>query len=207
MTFEVAIVAAVTVLAALWRRREMYPAALAVIALMVAATVLFSILGSRAGGPLSGLTSVLFLLLIVIDLVLLFGSARAAAARRARRARKANEAEEQARAARAAYVQQWQQAWSDANGGAAPPEGLVPPVGFGAPATGTNTMAILAIIFGFGGGLLGIVFGHIALSQIRRTGEKGRGLALTGLIFGYLGLAALIVIVIVLATSTPSYYF
>lgn len=29
---------------------------------------------------------------------------------------------------RVAYVQQWQQAWSDANGGAAPPEGLMPPL-------------------------------------------------------------------------------
>lgn len=66
-------------------------------------------------------------------------------------------------------------------------------------------MAILAIIFGFGGGLLGIVFGHIALSQIRRTGEKGRGLALTGLIFGYLGLATLIVIIIVFATAASHF--
>jgi hypothetical protein len=60
----------------------------------------------------------------------------------------------------------------------------------------TNVMAILAIIFGLGGGLLGIVFGHIALSQIDRTGEAGRGLAYTGLIFGYLGLVALIVVLI-----------
>ncbi len=49
----------------------------------------------------------------------------------------------------------------------------------------------LAIIF-----IAAIIFGHIALRQIRRTGERGRGLALTGLILGYivlgLGLLALL---------------
>ncbi|MGV8875189.1 MAG: DUF4190 domain-containing protein, partial [Rhodococcus sp. (in: high G+C Gram-positive bacteria)] len=33
---------------------------------------------------------------------------------------------------------------------------------------------------------LGIIFGHISLSQIKRTGEQGRGLALAGLIIGYI---------------------
>lgn len=37
---------------------------------------------------------------------------------------------------------------------------------------------------------LGVIFGHIAISQINRTGEGGRGLALAGLIIGYVGMAA-----------------
>ncbi len=37
--------------------------------------------------------------------------------------------------------------------------------------------------------LAAIVLGHIALRQIRRTGERGRGLAVTGLILGYIVLA------------------
>lgn len=53
-------------------------------------------------------------------------------------------------------------------------------------ATQTNTMAILAIIFAFVFSPLGIVFGHLGRSQIRRTGEQGSGLALAGLILGYI---------------------
>lgn len=33
--------------------------------------------------------------------------------------------------------------------------------------------------------IAGIVTGHLALLQIKRTGEEGRALALTGLIAGY----------------------
>lgn len=49
-----------------------------------------------------------------------------------------------------------------------------------------------------------MVFGHVALSQIRLTGDKGRGLAMTGLIFGYRGLAALIVIIVVFTTAASN---
>ncbi len=55
----------------------------------------------------------------------------------------------------------------------------------------TNTLALVsmilslaAIVFGLTA-LAGVVCGHIALSQIRRTGEAGRGMALTGVIVGY----------------------
>jgi Domain of unknown function (DUF4190) len=48
----------------------------------------------------------------------------------------------------------------------------------------TNTMAILALIFGIIIAPLGIVFGFIARSQIKRTGESGDGLALAGIIIG-----------------------
>lgn len=53
----------------------------------------------------------------------------------------------------------------------------------------TNTFAVLALVFGILGGLLGVVFGHVALSQIKRTGEGGRGLAVAGLVLGYIYLA------------------
>ncbi|MDX2026922.1 DUF4190 domain-containing protein [Microcella sp.] len=51
--------------------------------------------------------------------------------------------------------------------------------------TRTNTLAVLSFIFSLGGGLLGIVFGHIALSQIKKSGESGRKLAIAGLVIGY----------------------
>lgn len=50
----------------------------------------------------------------------------------------------------------------------------------------TNVLAVLALVFAFLFAPLGIVFGHIARSQIKRTGEQGDGLALAGLILGYI---------------------
>jgi len=60
----------------------------------------------------------------------------------------------------------------------------------------TNTLAILALVLAFVVSIGGIICGHIALSQIKRTGEGGRGLALAGLVIGYVftGLGLLIVI-------------
>ncbi len=76
----------------------------------------------------------------------------------------------------------------------------------------TNTLAIIALILGFLVPIGGIICGHIALGQIKRTGEGGRGLALAGLIIGY-ALTALTVlfvvgyiIVIALAIGTASTY-
>ena len=46
-------------------------------------------------------------------------------------------------------------------------------------------LAVLALMFGVLGGYLAIVFGHIARSQIKRTGGKGAGLALAGHILCY----------------------
>lgn len=50
---------------------------------------------------------------------------------------------------------------------------------------GTNTMSIVSLVCAFVIAPLGIIFGHIALSQIKRTGEEGRGLAIAGLVVGY----------------------
>ena len=51
-------------------------------------------------------------------------------------------------------------------------------------------MAILAIITVWFTVILGLIFGHIALSQIKKTGERGRGLALTAVIVGWLAVVA-----------------
>lgn len=61
-----------------------------------------------------------------------------------------------------------------------------------APPPATNTMAILALIFGIIVAPLGVVFGFIARSQIKRTGESGDGLALAGIIIG--GIFTLLII-------------
>lgn len=62
----------------------------------------------------------------------------------------------------------------------------------------TNSLAIAALVMGFVFPLLAIPFGHVARSQIRRTGEQGGGMALAGLILGYLNLVILIVVMLVI---------
>jgi hypothetical protein len=47
-------------------------------------------------------------------------------------------------------------------------------------------MAILSLVFAFVFAPLGIVFGHVAKRQIRRTGEGGSGLATAGLVLSYI---------------------
>ncbi|WP_280274726.1 DUF4190 domain-containing protein [Nocardia wallacei] len=49
---------------------------------------------------------------------------------------------------------------------------------------GTNGFAIAALVTGILGGICGlsIVFGIIALVQIKKTGQRGRGLAIAGLV-------------------------
>ncbi|WP_297371857.1 DUF4190 domain-containing protein [Cryobacterium sp.] len=54
----------------------------------------------------------------------------------------------------------------------------------------TNTMSIVSLITGFFCSIAAVITGHLALGQIRRTGENGRGLAITGLVLGYLGIVA-----------------
>jgi peptidyl-prolyl cis-trans isomerase B (cyclophilin B) len=124
--------------------------------------------------------------------------------------------EAQQHAARVEHLRQWEAAYSAAHGGEKPPPGTIPPLNtygssaVAAPTGATNTMAILALVFGIGGGWLGILFGHMALSQIRRTGEQGRGLALAGLICGYIGAGITLIVIIVLivvSVNTRSYYY
>jgi peptidyl-prolyl cis-trans isomerase B (cyclophilin B) len=71
------------------------------------------------------------------------------------------------------------------------------PVGYGYPQPQpTNSMAIASLVCAFLLAPLGILFGHISLSQIRKTGEEGRGLAIAGLVIGYVITVLSIVIVV-----------
>jgi peptidyl-prolyl cis-trans isomerase B (cyclophilin B) len=71
----------------------------------------------------------------------------------------------------------------------------------------TNGMAIATMIFAFLFAPLGILFGHISLSQIKRSGEEGHGLAVAGLVISYLLTAfvamamAAVVVIAALAVS------
>ena len=49
----------------------------------------------------------------------------------------------------------------------------------------TNTLAIVSLILAFFLPLIGAILGHVALGQIKKSGEEGRGLALAGVIIGW----------------------
>lgn len=64
---------------------------------------------------------------------------------------------------------------------------------------GTNTMALLSMIVSlasilFGGlfSIIGVILGHIALKQIKISHEEGRGMALIGLVAGYIQLGLIV---------------
>ncbi len=72
--------------------------------------------------------------------------------------------------------------WFGANPYPEPPIISAPPP---APLRKTNIFATLSVVFAFVFAPIGAVCGHLGLSQIRRTGERGRGRALIGLTLSY----------------------
>ncbi|GAA1001001.1 hypothetical protein GCM10009563_29470 [Subtercola frigoramans] len=64
-----------------------------------------------------------------------------------------------------------------------------------------NVLAIVSLVSAFVLSLVAVITGHLALSQIKKTGEKGRGLALAGVILGYAGILAGIIVGIVLVVA------
>ena len=74
-----------------------------------------------------------------------------------------------------------------------------PPVIWATPARPVNAFATLSVVFAFLLAPVGVVFGHLGLSQIRRTGERGRERALIGLTLSY-GIILIAVAVLVIWT-------
>jgi hypothetical protein len=80
----------------------------------------------------------------------------------------------------------------------------------GAPATRTNGFAVASLACGLGQFMVGplatipaIVFGHMARSQIKRTGEQGAGLALAGLALGW-GAVILGIVILIVALAVAA---
>nr|WP_249420112.1 DUF4190 domain-containing protein [Rhabdothermincola salaria] len=72
----------------------------------------------------------------------------------------------------------------------------------GVPSARTEPLAIWSLvlsILGFACGLSaigGIICGHLALGAIKRNGTGGKGLAIAGLVIGYLFVAAFVAVVL-----------
>jgi hypothetical protein len=63
----------------------------------------------------------------------------------------------------------------------------------------TNTFATLSVVFAFVFAPVGVVLGHLGLSQIRRTGQRGHDRALIGLTLSYAFIVIALVAVVVWA--------
>jgi hypothetical protein len=87
----------------------------------------------------------------------------------------------------------------------------------------TNTLSIVALVSGIVGltfipflaSIVAVVTGHMARAEVRRTGEQGGGLALAGLIMGYVGIGLAVIVIsllfaflgVVIASGMGSYYY
>lgn len=101
------------------------------------------------------------------------------------------------------YGQQYGQAYGQQYGQPyGQPAGYYQPPGTNGMAIGSLVSSLVGLVMGwafsplFLGLLIGIVLGHISLSQIKKTGEQGRGIALGGLICGYVGTAIVLLLVL-----------
>ena len=76
---------------------------------------------------------------------------------------------------------------------------------YGRAGRGTNSLAIAALCCGIGqiiagplAGIPAVILGFMSLGQISRTGEDGRGMAITGLVLGIVGLMLTVLVIILI---------
>lgn len=79
--------------------------------------------------------------------------------------------------------------------------------------TKNNGLAIASMVLGIVwvywiGSFLAIIFGHVALRQIKNSNgtQTGRGMAIAGLVLGYMGLATILffVLIVIIGASTTN---
>lgn len=80
---------------------------------------------------------------------------------------------------------------------------------YAAQAPGTNGLAIASMVLGiiwlwWVGSVLAVIFGHVSLGQIKRTGQQGRGMAIAGLVLGYIGIAMFVLFVAAVALGSSA---
>jgi len=74
-----------------------------------------------------------------------------------------------------------------------------------APAEKWNVLSIVGfILVFFGFSLISIILGFIGLSQIKKTGERGRGLAIAAIIIGFASIVIGVIVAIVVTSAVLS---
>ena len=100
--------------------------------------------------------------------------------------------------------------WQPGNSMPPPPPGWSPGVQHYVQQGRTSGLAIASMVLGIVwvywiGSILAVIFGHVALSQIKKDPNvRGRGMAIAGLVLGYVGIALLIIGILALATSSTT---
>ena len=84
--------------------------------------------------------------------------------------------------------------WFGANPYPQPPIISAPPP---APPRKTNIFATLSVVFAFVFAPAGAILGHLGLSQINETGERGRDRALVGITLSYVFITVAVVALVV----------
>lgn len=91
-----------------------------------------------------------------------------------------------------------------------PPPGSIPqqqgPPGYPPqpPPRRTNVLAVLALILAILIAPIGLILGIVALTQIRKRGESGTGLAVAGVVIGAIGTLFWVGLTLLLALATPT---
>jgi hypothetical protein len=101
--------------------------------------------------------------------------------------------------------------------GGSPPYGTPPYPGapYGYPPPGyqqsrhTNGFAIASMVLGilwlYGvGAILALIFGYVGRKQIRERGDSGNGMAIAGIVLGWIGVAGIILFIVLLAVAASS---
>ncbi|WP_232004866.1 DUF4190 domain-containing protein [Mycobacterium sp. ACS1612] len=68
----------------------------------------------------------------------------------------------------------------------------------------THTLATLSVVFAFVFAPAGLILGHLALSQIHQTGQRGRDRALVGVTLSYVFITVVVVALLVAAAGVPA---
>src|SRR5256885_6126540 len=55
--------------------------------------------------------------------------------------------------------------------------------------------------------ILALIFGYVARSQIRQRGQSGDGMAIAGIVLGWIGVATLILVIVVAVSVDSSFSF
>ena len=84
----------------------------------------------------------------------------------------------------------------------APPYGQPYGNPYAQPQRSTNGMAIASMVLGilwlyWIGSILALVFGYIARKQIRERGDSGDGMAIAGIVLGWIGVGVLVIAIVV----------
>ncbi|HEY1698753.1 MAG TPA: DUF1707 and DUF4190 domain-containing protein [Trebonia sp.] len=85
-----------------------------------------------------------------------------------------------------------------------PPGGLYPPVPTSGMAIGSLACGVAELFTGGLSAIPAIILGHMARGEIRRHGYRGDGMAMTGLVLGYLGIAFWVLIIFALVAFAAS---